>query len=379
MDKLNFKLGQFVIGQDEYTYQEVLDDFENADFIGILTYNITSDGSILLDKLKAACKTGTSAVVITSIPNYFKSYWGNAAQKARDNMGAYIKALNPENYDGMLTPYFHLSNHAKIVMTNNVLYWGSGNYSDASGKNVECGTISRDPELIAYVRERLFPKLADEAVPYYSPKTIQAAIEMKKASNLCQKVKEKVTEEIFYPWSDYDTGFKEVWIFQTENAGYAARVFRRFVEELQKYEDSLDVIQEVIEYHVFSDNPSAELIQLTELYENFCSTYGKIKENIEALYDDIDEIARFNAGDEVDRILNEDYGMVAYEEDLEYYIDKAMTEVHSDYSELAEAAEPAIKEILDQIAKMEDFFFELHKSLSQMLNTLGRINNTGIK
>lgn len=115
MDKLNFKLGQFVIGQDEYTYQEVLDDFENADFIGILTYNITSDGSILLDKLKAACKTGTSAVVITSIPNYFKSYWGNAAQKARDNMGAYIKALNPENYDGMLTPYFHLSNHAKIV------------------------------------------------------------------------------------------------------------------------------------------------------------------------------------------------------------------------------------------------------------------------
>lgn len=379
MEKYDFSSGQFVIGQDEYTYQEVLDDFEKADFIGILTYNITADNSHLLDKVKRACKTGTSAVVITSIPNYFKSYWGNAAQKAKDNMDAYIRALNPEKYDDMLTPYFHLSNHAKIVMTNNVLYWGSGNYSDASGKNVECGTISRDPELIAYVWDTLLPKLADESVPYYSPKTIQAAADMKKAAKLCKKVKEKVSEEMFYPWSDYDTGFKEVWIFQAENAGYAARIFRRFVEEIQKYEDSLNVIQEVTEYHVFADNPPAELCQLTEIYNSFCSTYGKMKENIEMLYDDIDEIAHYSTDDEFDRILNEDYGMVAYEEELDYYVKKAMEEAHYGYSELAEAAEPTIKDILEQIKKMEDYFSDIYKALRQTLNTLGRINNTGIK
>lgn len=43
--------GKIVFGQNEFLYQEVLDDFAKADFIKILTFNIsTKKDSCLLKK-----------------------------------------------------------------------------------------------------------------------------------------------------------------------------------------------------------------------------------------------------------------------------------------------------------------------------------------
>ena len=61
--------GKIVFGQNEFLYQEVLDDFAKADFIKILTFNIsTKKDSCLLKKLKNACINGTEATLITKYP-----------------------------------------------------------------------------------------------------------------------------------------------------------------------------------------------------------------------------------------------------------------------------------------------------------------------
>ena len=66
-----------VFGENECIYQCVLDDFKNAKFIGIITFNISSStNSQLLKSLREACLKGTDAVVITNIPKRFPSYYG---------------------------------------------------------------------------------------------------------------------------------------------------------------------------------------------------------------------------------------------------------------------------------------------------------------
>lgn len=134
----NFQLNdpQAVFGKDEYTYKRVIDDFQNSEFIGIMTFNISPrDNSYLLSNLKNACLQGTNATVITNIPKRYPSYFGRKyALAAKDAIAIYMKQLNPQNYGMRLNPFFTFSNHAKVVMTDNIVYWGSGNFSDESQK-----------------------------------------------------------------------------------------------------------------------------------------------------------------------------------------------------------------------------------------------------
>lgn len=64
----------------------------------------------------------------------------------------YIRLLDAEKFDMHMSAFFNFSNHAKIIMTNNVIYWGSANYSDESKGNYEYGLISGDTELIQHIK-----------------------------------------------------------------------------------------------------------------------------------------------------------------------------------------------------------------------------------
>ena len=158
-----------VFGKNENLYQCVLDDFKNAKFIGILTYNISPKlDSLLLETLKNACLNGTNAIIVTNIPKRFPSYFKEQyALAAKDMIDLYVRQLNPQGYGMRLNPYFAFHNHAKIVMTENIVYWGSSNYSDESSQYFECGTVSTDRELIAYLKDVLFPEIQSNSVPFY--------------------------------------------------------------------------------------------------------------------------------------------------------------------------------------------------------------------
>ena len=69
MKSISIKDSQAVFGKNECLYQCVLDDFENTEFIGIITYNISSKSNgRLANALKTACMNGKNTVVVTNIP-----------------------------------------------------------------------------------------------------------------------------------------------------------------------------------------------------------------------------------------------------------------------------------------------------------------------
>ena len=56
MDSFPIKDGKFVAGKGEHNYKEVIDDFKNASFIGIVTFNLSQNESgTLISKLKETC------------------------------------------------------------------------------------------------------------------------------------------------------------------------------------------------------------------------------------------------------------------------------------------------------------------------------------
>lgn len=48
LDSFPIQDGKFVAGKDEHNYQEVIADFKNASFIGIVTFNLSQNVSDFL-------------------------------------------------------------------------------------------------------------------------------------------------------------------------------------------------------------------------------------------------------------------------------------------------------------------------------------------
>lgn len=111
MDSFPIKEGKFVVGKGEHNFQEVIEDFPNASFIGIVTFNISKyDSGKLLTALKDACKSGVSATVITNIPKRFSSYnEAKYAFAASYVIKRYIRYLKAEDYDMRISAFFNFS------------------------------------------------------------------------------------------------------------------------------------------------------------------------------------------------------------------------------------------------------------------------------
>lgn len=157
---------KFVMSKDELTYAEVIEDFKNASEIHILTYNISRDKSNLLEELKK-CDEDTEICIVSNIPGRWEKYFGEwYKNKARKNILLYKSRLSPEKIAEKAEVYFCFSNHAKIVMTNNIAYIGSSNFSEESADNFESGFISKDADFIEFLEEEIFPWIIESSSEY---------------------------------------------------------------------------------------------------------------------------------------------------------------------------------------------------------------------
>ena len=373
--------GHAVFGKNESLYQCVLDDFKKAKFIGILTYNISpSSESHLLKSLKDACLKGTKAVVVTNIPKRFPTYFKDRnALAAKDMIDLYMQQLDPQNYGMRLSPYFGFHNHAKVIMTENIVFWGSSNYSDESSRNFECGTLSTDKGLIEYLKETLFPEVQGSSVPFYRHNFAVAIANLESLILACKAARQELFEAAFEPRSEYETNFEEVWRYRTNDNGVTISFLRGFIDSFSQFEDALDVIETIIdEYSELDELPEqVELLQC--LYEEYNKIYDDFRDTISSLFEDLEQVGRYDVSDEACRKINTDYGMEAYDENLDYYAERAMNEASWEYSNLIEEAEPTVRDALDMLDSMVSSFERLNTSLYQLLEVNSKIDNTGIQ
>lgn len=271
MDIMSAASCDFVFGQGEYAYQRVIEDFQNTSFIGVLTYNISpKDDSFLLNALKEACGKGVEVVLITNIPKRFPAYYGDSYAIAASNaIRAYLMALNPQKYGPNMDTYFLFKNHAKIMVTDHIAYWGSGNFSDESKNNFECGAISTDLNIISHLKNEIFPLIKAASVPYYRHNFIQAIYQLRGAVELCRNIRNAVFEASFVPWEDYDTGFETRWIYDTQNSGITHKLLEEFLYNFKQYEDALKVIDTIVDEYWEEDALPSDVEKLSELSENY--------------------------------------------------------------------------------------------------------------
>lgn len=369
-----------VFGKNEFGYQDVLDDFKNAKFIGVMTFNISPKrDSHLLKSLKEACMNGANATIITNIPKRFSSYFNyRYAVAAKDMIDLYKKQLNPRNYGMRLTPYFTFHNHAKVIMTDNIVYWGSSNFSDESCNNIECGTISTDRKLIKYLKDSLFSEIQRKSISYYKYNFAVAIVNLESLIPVCKTARQSLFDAAFEPWADYDTNFEEKWIYRTTDSGVTVDFLQNFIKFFSKFEDALNVIDDIIDDYWELDELPDQVETLKNLFEDYKYTFDDFYDTISSLFEDLKQMAKYKVSDEASWKITNDYGMEAYDENFDSYAEKAMSEAVEKYEDIIKKSEQTVRDALNNLDSMIQYFEQLNTNLYELLEVNSKIDNTGV-
>ena len=345
---------KFVFGRGEYCYREVLDDFTNAEYINILTFNISekNTSNMLLKRLQEAGQREISITLVSNIPNRWPEDWGDSyKRKAKATIKTYINKLNPNKFGEDVKIFFEFKNHGKIVMTNNVIYWGSSNYSDESKMNYECGTISRDLQFIKFVHEKVFPTIISGSVSYYEDKVVQYISDINNAIAYIENASAEIHDASYGVYEDYGTNFEAVEYYDILNNYISWKQLEKLMKITQGFEKILRGFPEKF----FDDRNDEEdedsyweaFEEVDEFSKNYVDEIEKLNYIIQNTCYDLKEMAQYNVDDETDYILSDKYGNVAYDEALDHYIDLSYNEAKERKDELVENAEESIKELLE--------------------------------
>lgn len=156
LQKIRIPQSQLIISHGEYGFQEVLDDFNNTNEVTIVTYNISAKCNKLLNLIRNL-NPSVKVTMVTNIPRRYKNYiitpTYDARIYARKNINSYLLKMDKKNFNVNFAPYFNFHNHIKIVMTDNIAYVGSQNFSDKSSDNLEMGILIKDKNTIIKIRD----------------------------------------------------------------------------------------------------------------------------------------------------------------------------------------------------------------------------------
>lgn len=334
---------KFVISKEELAYKEVIDDFKKASRIHILTYNISKYKSDLLKELKE-CGEDTEICIISNIPGRWEKYYGDK-KKASENISIYKSKLSPKKISKKAEVYFCFSNHAKIIMTNNIAYIGSSNFSEESANNFESGFISKDTELIEFLEDDIFPWIIDNSRKY---KTDEEILFLESAMRESIKMFKEMQEEylqIFYLLEN--RGKFERFYYNATDPTITVKDMKKTEKQCNQYIALLKNANKVFSKQEFSKEEIDNLDDLIEKAEI-------IIENIKNLFrGDIGKLARYDRQNIINEYINEHY-VDENDESLESCIDKAMDVTNDAIEILANTAKEEVDNLLEKIKNLEE-------------------------
>jgi hypothetical protein len=133
--------------------QPLLEKLPSAKRVMVLTYSLdTNPKSSLLEglhKLPEDCLL----TVITNVPGRWSSYSEKQAVKMAERFDSLLENLTPDNFACASEIYFSFSNHAKVLIVDDIAYVGSANFTEASARNFEAGVIITGKEELAELSE----------------------------------------------------------------------------------------------------------------------------------------------------------------------------------------------------------------------------------
>ncbi len=265
LKQINVKDAVLNLSKDSFGYQEVLDDFENARKVNIVTFNISKNESDLIVKLHELDED-VSVNIITNIPSRFETYvipkfktWKTPAQRALENIEYYCETLDSVNFDCDVTLYFNFENHSKIISTDNVAYIGSANFSDESQNNFEAGIIIKNKADVERINNVLIPEIIRQSkrfsTSYYNVVNEFMKEMLKESANIAARMDEEL-----FTFAEVEYGRDEK-VFNLFDGSVSKDIWEGFKEMWDGVED---FITEIIKY--FEDEvditPVAEFLKL---------------------------------------------------------------------------------------------------------------------
>lgn len=340
---------KFIYSKNELGYQEVLDDFKNAEEIIVVTYNISEKQSLLIQKL-ADTPSETKISIFTNIPSrwdtYYKDTYRNAARKKID---IYLTKLKPDSIGEKVSVFFNFDNHGKIIMTNNVVYVGSANYSEESKNNSEFGIISRDPDYITFLKEEITKELEKASTPYFEYDYLPLLLEVKMHLSNLFALKGELFDQVYSYYDDLDG---KGYFFNDTEERLSQITIDNIIVELDKCSRLFGTIYDVADQ--LTDDDSI-LDELNEYYENLRSLENQFEDV--SCNEEVYELACFDSSERANQIIQDEYSAEAYDEYLEAYVQKAMDSVHEEFQDLCQKA----KDELDDMLKIIDDYLDLSK------------------
>lgn len=158
---------EVILEKGENNFDSLINDFENSEYINIVSFNLSATKNDLLEKLKEI-ETAEKIVVIVNIPKRYDSYFKKSYKIAANKViETYLNKLNPATFKSPVEIYFNFENHSKIYTTSNLAYVGSKNFSDESSNNWEAGFITKNKDVIKKINEDLVEELKRNSIRYY--------------------------------------------------------------------------------------------------------------------------------------------------------------------------------------------------------------------
>lgn len=358
---------KFIYSKDELGYQEVLEDMKNASEITVITYNISERHAFLMNCIKAA-PTNCSITIVTNIPNRWETYYrDNYRDMAKKRIGVYMTKLSPESLGEKASVFFNFGNHGKIIMTDTVTYVGSANYSEESQHNSEFGFICRDKDFLTFLKSEALPEIESASVPYYEYNYTGLMLEANMVLSAIFNLYNELHEETYALHNDIDGE----WFYYIE---YEDTLDPKTLEAINEVLGSANKIASDIYDAVdcITGSDDDELKKINELYEKL----WELSSTVESLSttEEIYELAHFGYNNHIEDLLQTDYAMEAYEDNLENCIDRASAEARTLLFELCTNAKDLIDELLETINKYEGVLAELITCFSN--HDIKRVNPT---
>lgn len=358
--EISFTSGRFIASKDELGYEEVLERFESAKMIRVVTYNLSKGARVdkLFDRLQQL-DTKVDIQIVTNIPSRFNFYYKTTAgeylkSRAKENIDTYIGKLNPNNFDASVIPFFNFNNHGKIIGTEDIVYIGSANFSNESSNNYETGVIIEDKVFIEQLYSTFFEDLKANSEPYF------------------------------------DDDFNKLRLFLISMLTRLDNHYTKWEENLFTYRDEQRIFIEDETFLGINDlyeliSDLWELDEIEGLIENLdCEEYDIESQVIElitiALDLDVNNVVNFITEDSpiynyfsfsLDNRTNdilEDYATEAYDEYLDYYVEKSSDEARDELSAVC-------SEVKNDIIYVHGRLNFLMKSICKMIDLLADISD----
>lgn len=160
----------FSIGKDSFNFQRLLDKFNDAKNITIVTLDINS----YLNRYNKLLKNlhqlqGKNITIISNIPkrlsdtkrkSYNRKHYDE--DKEHKEIIRYFSALDPTRFNSPTRVYFNFDNHAKIIIADEHIYIGSANFTEFSRNNFEGGVIIHDKNIAIQIEKSLCDEIISD-------------------------------------------------------------------------------------------------------------------------------------------------------------------------------------------------------------------------